>query len=89
MESLSMENYNRNSLVGSSSKSLNLSLKEMSEKFKNDEVLSKRMDSVSLSSDSAIVTKVRTAEEAEKLVNNTKQMILENRQQAIFAHSKL
>ena len=85
-----MDNQNRSSLLSNSLNNFNGSLKELSSKFKNDEALSKKMnDSVNIKDDSSIVVRVRTAEEAETVMNNTKKAIMNNREQAILAHSKL
>jgi len=82
---------NRQSVLEQSLNQSGSSLKELSNKFKKNEKLSKIFsDSVEIrNSDRAITTVVRDSKEAEGLINSTKLDIEGNRKQAILTHSRL
>ena len=82
---------NRNSVLEQSLSKADKSLKELSNRLKKDDKLSKiYTDSIDIrNSDLSITTNVRTAEEAEILIASTKIEMENNRKQAILAHSRL
>ena len=82
---------NRASVIDLSLAKSGNSLKNLSEKLKKDETLGKIYgDSVDIrNSDAAITTRVRTVEDAEKVIAATKLSIDMGSAEALMAHSKL